>query len=231
MKIIAGNFKSNLTRRETENFLHTLDSKLESNPLDKDKQVFIFPATSSLVENSHYKHINLGAQNCHCATSGAFTGEVTLKHLEEFHIENILIGHSERRNLFAESEAICVKKFDFFKKHGLRIFYCIGEGKEVREKNETLEFLRKQIFCIDANYENLIFAYEPLWAIGTGLSASISQIRECINYLKSFTNAPIIYGGSVTANNASEIFDIADGVLVGSASLKVEQFYNIILRS
>lgn len=265
MKIIAGNFKSNLTRGETLAYLRDLDKKLESlggdsadstkgadstesrvessvvstdsAPQDSaktarfyDNKIYIFPATSSLSENN-YKHITLGAQNCHNAVSGAFTGEITLSHLEEFGIRAVLVGHSERREFFGESDEICAQKFKFFKNKGLEVFYCIGEGFSVREKGETMEFLKAQLSHIDLNYERLIIAYEPLWAIGTGLSASTEQISEIVESVRALTNAPILYGGSVNADNASEILRVADGVLVGSASLATEKFYPIILRS
>ncbi|WP_181646807.1 triose-phosphate isomerase [Helicobacter sp. 16-1353] len=224
MKIIAGNFKSNLNRKSTIGFLKSLDSTLDN---ISNKEIYIFPATSSLVENN-FKHIILGAQNAHYAESGAFTGEITLHHLEEFNIKTILIAHSERRNLFGESDEICATKFDFFKERDFRIFYCIGESLEVRESGKMLEFLDSQISKIDLDYQNLVLAYEPLWAIGTGRVAKAEQISEIYRFLKSRTNAPIIYGGSVNEKNASEILGICDGVLVGSASLKVESFYEII---
>lgn len=190
-------------------------------------EIFIFPAQSSLLENN-FKHVKIGAQNCHCANSGAFTGEISLKHLEEFSIDSILLAHSERRNLFNESDEICAKKFDFFKHCDFRIFYCIGENLEIRNNGLELEFLEKQLNFIDLNYPKLIIAYEPIWAIGTGINASLEQIKTCMKFLKSKTSAPIIYGGSVNASNAGEILAISDGVLVGSASLNANEFYKIL---
>lgn len=226
MKIIAGNFKSNLNRHSTISFLENLDSRLDDDIL-KDREIFIFPATSSLVDNK-YRHIQLGAQNCHYSDSGAFTGEISLIHLDEFNIKTILIAHSERRNLFGEGDDICAKKFDFFKERNFKIFYCIGESLEIRERGETLDFLKNQILKIDVSYKNLVIAYEPIWAIGSGLNANESQIKECISYIKTLSNAPVIYGGSVNENNASEIIGLSDGILVGSASLDVNKFYQII---
>ena len=226
MKIIAGNFKSNLTRNASLQYLNKLDSKLDSRICD-NKKIYIFPANPSLSQN-HYKHITLGAQNCNDSISGAFTGETSLLHLEEFGIKTILIGHSERRNLFFENDEVCARKFDFFKNRDFEIFYCIGESLEVRKNNQYLNFLESQLKSIDTNYKNLIIAYEPIWAIGTGLNATMDEIGECMRFLRNLSNSPIIYGGSVNENNSSEILKISDGVLVGSASLDIEKFYQII---
>lgn len=222
-KIIAGNFKSNLNRTQTAQYLQKLDSLVQTS----DSKVFIFPSISSMVENN-FKHITIGAQNCHYALNGAFTGEVTLEHLNELNINTILIAHSERRNLFGESDEICAKKFEFFKEHNFEIFYCIGENLETRNNKNELEFLANQLSKIDLKYDKLIIAYEPIWAIGTGINASAEQISKSTSYLKSLTNAPIIYGGSVNENNAKEILKISDGILVGSASLNIDKFYQMI---
>lgn len=226
MKVIAGNFKSNLTRNASLQYLNALDSKLDSRICD-NKQIYIFPSNTSLVQNN-YKYITLGAQNCNDSNSGAFTGETSLLHLEEFDIDTILIGHSERRNLFFENDDICARKFNYFKNKNFRIFYCIGESLDVRKNNKYLQFLESQLKAIDTNYKNLIIAYEPIWAIGTGLNATLEQISECVKYLRDISNVPIIYGGSVNENNSSDILKISDGVLVGSASLDVDKFYQII---
>lgn len=224
MKIIAGNFKSNKTRNETISYLNKLDSTLK--PHDSTK-IYIFPSISSIVSND-FTHITLGTQNAHFATSGAFTGEITLTHLEEFRIKTILLGHSERRNLFNESDEIVAKKFDFFMKENFEIFFCIGENLAVREANQTKDFLKNQLSKINLNYNHLILAYEPIWAIGTGENASLEQIKEVYDFLKTLCKKPIIYGGSVNENNAKEILEITDGVLVGNASLEVEKFHQII---
>ena len=227
MKIIAGNFKSNKTRNETISYLNKLDSTLK--PHDSTK-IYIFPSISSIVSND-FTHITLGTQNAHFATSGAFTGEITLTHLEEFRIKTILLGHSERRNLFNESDEIVAKKFDFFMKENFEIFFCIGENLAVREANQTKDFLKNQLSKINLNYNHLILANEPIWAIGTGENASLEQIKEVYDFLKTLCKKPIIYGGSVNENNAKEILEITDGVLVGNASLEVEKFHQIIRSS
>ncbi len=226
MKIVAGNFKSNLTRSASMEYLTALDSMLNTE-MCRNKDIYIFPSNTSLVQNN-YKHITLGAQNCNDSDSGAFTGEASLLHLQEFEINTILIGHSERRNLFFENDNICARKFEYFKSHNFKIFYCIGESLGIREGGKYLEFLESQLSFIDTNYKNLIIAYEPIWAIGTGLNASVEQICECISHLRGISNAPIIYGGSVNENNSNDILRISDGILVGSASLDINKFYKII---
>lgn len=224
MKIIAGNFKSNKNRSETISYLNKLDSMIISQDSAK---IYIFPSISSMVENN-FENITLGTQNAYFANDGAFTGEITLSHLKEFRIKTILIGHSERRNIFNESDDFIAKKFDFFMRENFEIFFCIGENLETRKSSQTKDFLTKQLEKIDINYENLIIAYEPIWAIGTGENANLEQIKDVYDFLKTFCKSPIIYGGSVNENNAKDILHITDGVLVGNASLDTDKFNHII---
>ena len=224
--IIAANFKTNLTRKETEVYL----KKLEENIKDFKDEVLVFPATSSLI--SHNAKTIIGAQNAYATNSGAYTGEIGLIHLEEFSIKTILIGHSERRHILGESQEEITKKFKFFKEKNFKIVYCVGEPLDVREKGEEalLDYINAQFEGIDVDYENLIIAYEPVWAIGTGLTATLEQINQLHAKLKQKTKAPILYGGSVKVANAKEILSLnnVDGVLVGSASLKVEDFSKMV---
>lgn len=242
-KIIAGNFKSNKTHSETMAYLNALDFALDSanqvknaesikNSVDsanlaQNRRIYIFPSICAMCENN-FKNLTLGAQNAHFAESGAFTGEATLSHLRDFKIETLLIGHSERRNIFGESDEIVAQKFNFFSKHNMEIFLCVGENLAVRKSGKTKDFLRAQLEKINLDYTRLIIAYEPIWAIGTGENASLAQIDEIYKFLKDFTKKQIIYGGSVNERNAGEILRITDGVLVGNASLEVEKFYQII---
>lgn len=226
MKIIAGNFKSNKTREQSRIYLQRLEAML-FNKQGVGFEVYIFPATSSLLYNN-YRNITLGAQNCHYVRSGAYTGEITLEHLEEFNIKSILIGHSERRGLFGENDKECAKKFDFFKNEGFRIFYCVGENEEVRDNGTYKDFITSQLSYISLDYDNLVIAYEPIWAIGTGRNATLDQIDEIYSFLKTKSKAPILYGGSVNENNAKDILSIVDGILVGSASLDIEKFSKML---
>ena len=254
MKIIAGNFKSNKTHSATIAYLKALDLRLDSIKIAESKgaesaknaesksadsikiadskitestDIYIFPSICAMCEN-RFKNFTLGAQNAHFAESGAFTGEATLSHLRNFDIQTILLGHSERRNLFGESDEIIKKKFDFFASNNLQIFLCVGENLAVRKSGKTKEFLHTQLAKINLDYDNLIIAYEPIWAIGTGENASLAQISEVYEFLSNLTQKAIIYGGSVNERNAGEILRVCDGVLVGNASLEVEIFYQII---
>jgi len=220
--IIAANFKTNKTREETINYL----DKLKTIDL-KDIKVRIFPPLTALIEDEL-----IGAQNAYPTINGAFTGEIGLEQLNEFNINKILIGHSERRLILNESQELIAKKFEFFKKHNFEIIYCIGETLDIRKKgiDEVIKYLKKELEAIDLNYEKLIIAYEPVWAIGTGVSPNINEIEKIYKEMKSITNGPLLYGGSVKLDNIKEILQIknVDGVLIGSASLNVNNFIKMI---
>ena len=232
MNIIAGNFKANLTRTQVANYTTTLENKLEKIHRHKNtSRVYLFPSHTALLDNG-FKHFQLGAQNGYFANNGGFTGEIGLTQLQEFHLSSILIGHSERRTLFGEMQNFITQKFRFYAEAGFEIFYCIGENLNVRQQGEkTLaKFLESQLKAIDASYSKLVVAYEPIWAIGTGVSATLEQIASTHSMLSHLTSAPLLYGGSVNESNAKDILalDSVNGVLVGSASLDVEKFTLII---
>ncbi len=226
--IIAANLKTNLTRKQTSAYINELERFLNENSISQD--VLVFPATSSL--DTYNTKVEVGAQNAYAVQNGAFTGEIGLDHLEEFGISTILIGHSERRHILGESQEIIATKFDFFKSLGFRIVYCVGEPLEVREagKNVMMEYISKQYDGIDTSYEKLIIAYEPVWAIGTGLTPTLDDIANIHKELKEKSSAPLLYGGSVKVNNAKEILavDNVDGALVGSAALVEKDFETMI---
>ncbi len=221
--IFAANFKTNHTRASTKAYLEQLNSLIES---DKD-EFYLFPPQSALCKS--LSSVTIGVQNAYPADNGAFTGEIGLEQLEEFEIDTILIGHSERRELLGESQEFIAKKFTFFKNRAFKIIYCIGEPLEVRKQGESEVFgyLSEQFDGIDINYNNLIIAYEPIWAIGTGVSATNEQIAATHKAIKRITNRPLLYGGSVNLTNIREILNTnnVDGVLVGSASLNVQDFF------
>jgi len=227
--IVAANFKTNLTRLETGEYLGELEGLVDGE-IKENVSVRVFPATSSLIP--HKGVAVVGAQNAYPAKSGAYTGEIGLVHLEEFGIETILIGHSERRHIFHESQVDIAKKFDFFKEQNFEIIYCIGEPLRIKEQgvDVTLEYLQTQLEGIDLEYSKLIVAYEPVWAIGSGLTPTLEEIESVHKALKDRIAAPILYGGSVKVNNAREIMELpsVDGVLVGSGALKVEDFFTMI---
>lgn len=224
--IIASNFKTNHTRESTKEFLNTLNTFVKENHIKDD--ILVFPTATSLDNFNLSSNISIGAQNAYHVEKGSFTGEIGTEQLDEFGIKTILIGHSERRDVLKESNDSIEKKYNFYKELGYKIVFCIGEPLEVRESGlqEVLAYNFAQLENIDINYENLIIAYEPVWAIGTGLTASLKQIDETLNGLRKSIKAPLLYGGSVKVANTKEILEIqnCDGILVGTASWKVEDF-------
>ena len=226
--IIAANLKTNLTRVETNKYLEEVQSFLTSKKITQE--VLVFPAMSSLDKND--TSIVIGAQNAYATKNGAFTGEIGLVHLEEFAIKTILIGHSERRHILGETQKELVVKFNYYKDLGFKIVYCVGEPLAKREagRDEMMEYIATQYEGIDTEYENLIIAYEPVWAIGTGLTPSLEDIQDMHTALKTKSSAPLLYGGSVKVTNAKEVLALknVDGVLVGSAALYGEHFCSMI---
>ena len=227
--IFAANFKTNHTRKTTQSYVEVLNAKITKKK-DED-QVYIFPPATAL--DTYEGDFTIGAQNAYPTLNGAYTGEIGMEQLEEFGIRTILIGHSERREHLGESQDKVAQKFSFFKEQGYEILYCIGEPLEIREKGDeaVMEYLLAQFDGIDISYEKLIIAYEPIWAIGTGRSATVEEIASTHKALKQTVQKPLLYGGSVKPANIKEITDIrgVDGVLVGSASLDAESFAEMIL--
>lgn len=222
--IIAANLKTNLTREKSVKYLKEVENFLSKNKISQE--VLVFPAISSLVR--HEGALKVGAQNAYPAINGAFTGEIGYEHLEEFGVETILIGHSERRHILGEEQEMLVKKFNFYKELGFKILYCVGEPLEMREAGheKMMEYISKQYEGIDTSYENLIMAYEPVWAIGTGLTPTFEDIVSIHKELKTKSSAPLLYGGSVKITNVKDILalDGVDGILVGSAALYADHF-------
>ena len=221
MRFLA-NLKCNHTRASFAKYAEILDANLSAND-----DVTVFPPFSALDLAAH--KFKLGAQNFYPCESGAHTGEIGKAMLDEFGVKSVLIGHSERREL-GESEELLRAKFNFAVKAGWQIVYCIGENLSVNEAGSTKEFLAKQLKNIDLGYEWLLIAYEPIWAIGTGRSASAEQIEEILNFIREQTSAPLLYGGSVNVANIGGIAGIknCDGVLVGTASWDASKFLELI---
>ncbi|QPH99897.1 triose-phosphate isomerase [Campylobacter concisus] len=221
MRFLA-NLKCNHTRESFAKYAQILDANLSAND-----DVTVFPPFSALDGAAH--KFKLGAQNFYPCESGAHTGEIGKAMLDEFGVKSVLIGHSERREL-GESEELLRVKFDFAAKAGWQIVYCIGENLSVKEAGGTKEFLAEQLKNIDLGHERLLIAYEPIWAIGTGKSASAEQIEGVLNFIREQTSVPLLYGGSVNAANIADIAGIksCDGVLVGTASWDANNFLNLI---
>ncbi len=229
--IIASNFKTNHTRESTKTFLNEVEGYIKANGITDD--VFVFPTATSLMQS---ESILVGAQNAYPVENGSFTGEIGLDQLDEYGIRSILIGHSERRHILGESQALIARKYDFFKAKGFTITYCIGEPLEVREQGHeaVIEYLGSQLAGIDTAYDKLVVAYEPVWAIGTGVTATESDIRSTHDALKEkYGFASLLYGGSVKVANVADILaiDSVDGVLIGTASWDYKQFCEILKKS
>ena len=226
--IIAANLKTNFTRQQTNEYISELESYIKDKNITQE--VLVFPAMSSLDE--HKGKVIVGSQNAYATQNGAFTGEIGTEQLDEFGIKTILIGHSERRHILGETQDELVKKFNFYKELGFKIVYCVGEPLEVRESGneKMMEYISAQYEGIDTSYKNLIIAYEPVWAIGTGLTPTLEDIESIHTSLKEKSTAPLLYGGSVKVTNAKDVLALnnIDGILVGSAALYSEHFCTMI---
>ena len=222
--ILAANFKTNHTRATTRAYVETLDAKLRS--MGYDAPLYLFPPATALDRFETGSNIRIGAQNAYPTVKGSFTGEIGLQQLEEFGIDTLLIGHSERRHLLGETQALIAQKFAWFKERDFTLFYCIGEPLEVRERGDEAvrRYLVDQLEGIDTTYNRLILAYEPVWAIGTGKTATPELIESTHAIVKQFTDRPVLYGGSVKPANLAEILQVpgCDGALIGTASWEVE---------
>lgn len=244
-KIIAGNWKMNKTLNESQELVSKILNGLGKNI---NCEVIVCPPYTSLSEvHSLIKNttVKLGAQNMYYEESGAFTGEISASMLKSVGCEYVIIGHSERRTIFNESDELINKKIKRALSEGLKPIFCVGELLAQREAGETMDVVRNQIHkglqeISSEQIKNIIIAYEPVWAIGTGKTATPQQaqevhafIREIIlkNYSKEIADNIIIqYGGSVKPDNSGELLsqkDI-DGALVGGACLKADSFLGII---
>lgn len=194
--------------------------------------IAIFPPFTALDRFDLPQNISVGVQNCYPVKNGSFTGEIGLDQLKEFGVETILIGHSERRHILGESQELAAEKFRFFAQNGFEIFYCIGEPLGVRQNGfeATIWYICDQLKGIDLEYDKLVLAYEPVWAIGTGVSATIETIEQTHEAIKKIAPAPLLYGGSVKEDNIASILKlgVCDGALIGTASWNVKSFCNMI---
>jgi triosephosphate isomerase len=246
IKVIAGNWKMNNDLNESKDLISKLLGGLKN--LNSTCDVVICPPFTSLSEASSMikgSKIKLGAQNIHEEENGAFTGEVSAKMLLSAGCEYVIIGHSERRSIYKESDELINKKIKQAIKNNLKTIFCVGELLEEREKNITEQVIKSQIlkglqdFSLD-DLKDLIIAYEPVWAIGTGKTATPQQaeevhlfIRKLLtnNYSSEFAeNLRILYGGSVKPDNSKDLLSQKniDGALVGGACLNADSFINII---
>jgi len=229
-KIIASNFKTNHTRASTQEYVAKLDASMSEIGYVDD--VYLFPPATALNSFDLKNSIHIGVQNAYPTVKGSFTGEIGVEQLEEFNVKTLLIGHSERRHILGETQESIAKKYIWFMERGFKIFYCIGEPLEVREAGEKAvrQYLVDQLDGIDTSYENLILAYEPVWAIGTGKTATAELIERTHAMIKEIVEKPLLYGGSVKPQNLAEILTTpgCDGALVGTASWDVESMVSML---
>tara|TARA_R110001606_G_scaffold70400_1_gene160939 strand:- start:1372 stop:2124 length:753 start_codon:yes stop_codon:yes gene_type:complete len=243
-KIVAGNWKMNKDLVETEVLLAELSAKLP----DTKAEVMVAPTfvnLSAAVDKLKSSSIEVIAQNMHFAENGAYTGEISANMLLGIGVDTVIIGHSERRAYFGETDEILAKKVVAALAKNMRVMFCFGEELEDRKSGNHFKIVESQLknalFSLDASaWSKIILAYEPVWAIGTGETASPEQAQEMHAFIrKTITNAydtgiannvSILYGGSVKPNNAVEIFSKpdVDGGLIGGASLVADDFIAII---
>jgi triosephosphate isomerase len=215
--LIAGNWKMYKTPAQTAEFCAAFEP-----PAGID--VVICPPYTSLRE-AVASGITAYAQNVHWADAGAFTGEISAAMLLELGVQGSIVGHSERRQHFGETDEGTARRAAAALEAGLRVIACVGETEEEREEGKTEEVLRRQVSAL-GEHEQLVVAYEPVWAIGTGKTATPEQAQEAHAFIKTLLAVPVLYGGSVKPENADELLSQpgVDGALVGGASLDLESF-------
>ncbi len=246
--IVAGNWKMNLTFNEADELLDGLMTELEKTELPRDTQVIVCPPFPYLEMASDYandSYFMVGAQNVSDQEKGAYTGEVSAMMLESMEMDYCIVGRSERRAYYGETDALVAAKVNQLLKHGLKPIVCVGEVLEERESGRQFDVVKTQVeqglFHLDAEQmKQVVIAYEPVWAIGTGKTATPDQAQEMHAHIRGLLAAKygkeladeisILYGGSCKPSNAKELFanpDV-DGGLIGGASLKAEDFMGIV---
>jgi triosephosphate isomerase len=226
--LIAGNWKMYKTASETAEHCRALRDSL---PDLGGVEVAVCPPFTGLapaVQALAGTEIAVAAQNVHWEEEGAYTGEVSAPMLLELGVYGAIVGHSERRQFFGETDESTGRRASAALEAGLSVIACVGELEEERERGETEAVLRRQLELLQA-HENLVVAYEPVWAIGTGKTATPELAQEAHVFVKSLLDVPVLYGGSVKPENAAELLaqpDV-DGALVGGASLEVDSFVAI----
>ena len=244
-KIVAGNWKMHKNAEQTEDLLNELIAKI---PTDTDVQVIVAPTfvnLASAVDHLEFTNIDVAAQNVHQAEAGAFTGEISADMLKSVGVNIVILGHSERRAIFSETDALIANKVDTALEHEMTVIFCFGEELKDRQTKNHFNVVENQLkeglFHIEGkDWESIVLAYEPVWAIGTGETASPEQAQEMHEFIRQTVrtafgddiaeNVSILYGGSVKPDNAKEIFSKpdVDGGLIGGAALKADDFVAIV---
>jgi len=243
-KIVAGNWKMNNGLQETEILINELLAETNHSGCE----VMVAPSFVSLktaIDSLNDNDIEVVSQNVHQSNDGAYTGEVSAKMLSSIGIKTTIIGHSERREYFSETHEVLKNKVDISLQNSIKIIFCFGEELKDRKTNNHFNIISNQIseslfHLSSSDWNNIILAYEPIWAIGTGETASSDQVQEMHSFIRNFIaqkysnelaqKISILYGGSVKPNNAKEIFSMTDvdGGLIGGASLKSKDFFSIV---
>jgi triosephosphate isomerase len=244
-KIVAGNWKMHKNAEQTEILLNELIDKI---PFETDVQIIVAPTFINLataVDHLEFVGIDVAAQNMHQSENGAYTGEISVDMLQNVGVNIVILGHSERRAIFNETDALIANKVKTALEHDMTVIFCFGEELKDRQSknhfNVVENQLRDGLFNIQASdWRNIILAYEPVWAIGTGETASPEQAQEMHLFIRETVrkaygsdigeDVSILYGGSVKPENATEIFSKpdVDGGLIGGAALKSDDFIAII---
>ncbi len=241
-RFCVANWKMNFNSSDTKSFLENWGKKDLKNEEVKTIICPSFTELNTTAELLHNSDSELGAQNVYYESNGAYTGEISCRMLKDLGCNWVIIGHSERRAIFGETDEMVCHKLDKLTSENMYPIVCIGETKDERENGKTEEVLSRQLLVAfenqkGKNIEHTVIAYEPVWAIGTGITATIDMISEAHQCIRNIFNTngfngddiSILYGGSVTNENAAELSEITDvdGFLVGGASLDVDKFYAI----
>ncbi len=245
--IVAGNWKMNCTFTEADELINGIMEKLEKTELPRETLLIVcppFPYLEMTTDYANDSYFLVGAQNVSDQEKGAYTGEVSAEMLESMELDYCIVGHSERRGYYGETDKIVAAKVDKLLAHGLKPIVCVGEVLEEREAGKQLEVVKRQVeeglfHLTPEQMMEVVIAYEPVWAIGTGKTATPEQAQEIHAHIRSLLTAKygkeladeisILYGGSCKPSNAKELFacpDI-DGGLIGGASLKADDFIAI----
>lgn len=246
-QIVAGNWKMNKNVQESIKLANEVVSNVKELALNNTRVIVTptFVNLSSVVKATEGSAVEVAAQNMHQAKSGAFTGEISAEMLTSLGIKTVILGHSERREYFGETDAILAEKVNAALENNLEVIFCFGEVLEDRKSGNHFNVVESQIknglFHLDASaWKNIVLAYEPVWAIGTGETASPEQAQEMHAFIRKIVadkytkevaeNVSILYGGSVKPSNAKEIFSKqdVDGGLIGGAALNANDFVALV---
>lgn len=246
-KIVAGNWKMNNDKKESKQLIKDLKKSIKAEKLENTRVIVAptFVNLSSSIKAAKNSKIEVVAQNMHQAKNGAYTGEISADMLKAIGIKTVILGHSERRTYFNETDESLKEKVDKAINENIEIIFCVGEELVDRKSGNYFEYVKSQlektVFLQSIkSWNKIIIAYEPIWAIGTGETASPEQVQEMHSYIRNIISkkynksladsVSIIYGGSVKSSNANDIFSQSDvdGGLIGGASLKSEDFAAIV---